>query len=98
MVLERLAAARITLVPADLRKHHILERDGFIALVERTADGGFGRVGAAGLLTESGLAPLVWRGATAFFVAKGLEVAASDEQVVALRTFQADLENTLAAT
>ena len=95
MVLERLAAARINVVEADLDKHHILERDGFIALVERTSEGGFGGVGAAGLLTEKGLAPLVWRGADGFFVAKGLEVAASEDQVLALRAFQADLETSL---
>lgn len=96
MVLERLAAARINVVPADLDRHHILERDGFIVLVERTETGGFGRVGAAGLLTEKGLAPLIWRGAQGFFVARGLEVAASEEQVSALRAFQTDLEATLA--
>lgn len=95
MVLERLAAARINVVPADLDKHHILERDGFVALVERTGEGGFGRAGAAGLLTEKGLAPLVWRGEQAVFVAKGLELAATEEQVAALRAFQADLETSL---
>lgn len=91
----RLEAARINVVAADLEQHHILERDGFIALVERTADGGFGRAGAAGLLTEKGLAPLVWRGETAFFVAKGVEIAATEDQVAALRGFQRDLESSL---
>ena len=96
--LARLSAAGIAVVPADLVKHHILERDGFVALVERTADGGFGRSGTAGLLTEKGLAPLVWRGGSAFFVAKGLEAAASENQIEALRTFQRDLEAILADT
>jgi hypothetical protein len=93
--LARLSAAGIAVIPADLEKHHILERDGFIALVERTADGGFGRSGTAGLLTEKGLAPLVWRGAAAFFVAKGLEAAASEHQIEALRSFQRDLDDIL---
>ena len=87
--------ARINVVPADLDKHHILERDGFIVLVERTADGGFGRTGAAGLLTAKGLAPLVWRGDAPFFVAKGVDTPATAEQVEALRSFQTDLEASL---
>ena len=93
--LARLEAAHINVVPADLEKHHILERDGFIVLVERTADGGYGRPGAAGLLTEKGLAPLVWRGESAFFVAKGFDTPATAEQVAALRSFQSDLETSL---
>jgi hypothetical protein len=93
----RLADARIQVVPADLEKHYILERDGFIALVERAPDGGFGRPGAAGLLTEKGLAPLMWRGPSAFFVAKSFEVSASAEQIAALRAFQSDLESALLA-
>lgn len=91
----RLEAARINVITSDLEKHHILERHGFIALVERTPDGGFGRAGTAGLLTEKGLAPLVWRGESPFFVAKGVEIAASEDQVAALRGFQSDLESSL---
>ena len=92
--IERLAAAGINLIPADLDKHYILERGGFIALVER-APAGFGRVGTAGLLTERGLAPLVWRGEDGFFVTRGFEQRASEEQVATLRTFQWDLESAL---
>jgi len=94
--LARLSAAGIAVIPADLEKHHILERGGFIALVERTADGDFGRSGTAGLLTEKGLAPLVWRRGIAFFVARGFEAAASELQIEALRTFQRDLDGILA--
>lgn len=92
--LERLAQAGIQLIPADIRTHYILERDGFVALVERRGDD-FGVAGAAGLLTEKGLAPLVWRGGSAFFVAKGFERQATPEQVELLRTFQAALESAL---
>jgi hypothetical protein len=92
--IERLAAAGITLIPADLEYHYILERDGFLALVERSPDG-FGNVGTAGLLTEKGLAPLVWRGEESWFVARGFEQRASAEQVKALRAFQRDLEAAL---
>jgi hypothetical protein len=93
--LERLAAAGISPIPADLKGHFILERNGFVALVERSA-AGFGRVGAAGLLTEKGLAPLVWRGEESWFVARGFEERASADQVEALRAFQRDLESALA--
>ena len=89
--IERLAAAGIHLVPADLEKHYILERDGFIALVERTT----WRVGTAGLLTEKGLAPLVWRGEESWFVARGFEQAATATQVETIRAFQRDLEQAL---
>ena len=92
--LERLAASGISLIPADLKGHYIFERGGFLALVERSPSG-FGRVGAAGLLTEKGLAPLVWRGQESWFVARGFEERASSEQVEALRSFQRDLESAL---
>lgn len=91
----RLSAVGITLVPAELERHYILERGGFLALVERSPEG-FGRAGTAGLLTEKGLAPLVWRGEESWFVARGFEERASPEQVESLRSFQRDLESALA--
>jgi hypothetical protein len=91
-IVERLAAAGINEVAADLDKHHILERGGFLALVERVTR----RIGTAGLLTEKGLAPLVWRGEEAWFVARGLEQRASADEIEALRAFQRDLERALA--
>jgi hypothetical protein len=94
--LERLAAARINLLPAaSITTHFIFERDGFVALVERKDDA-FGRVGAAGLATEQGFAALLWRGEQAYFVGRGVEVAATPEQVAALRNFQRDLEESIA--
>ena len=94
--LERLAAARINLLPAaSITTHFIFERDGFVALVERQGDA-FGRVGAAGLATEQGFAALMWRGGEAFFIGRGVEVAAAPEQVTALRSFQKDLEESIA--
>ena len=92
--LEKLVAAGISLVPADLKKHVILERDGFVALVERYEDN-LGQVGAAGLLTEHGLAPLVWREQKAFFVVRTFQQEATPDQVSTLRQFQADLESAL---
>lgn len=92
--LEKLVAAGIQLVPADLEKHFLFERDGFGALVERVPDG-FGGAGAAGLLTNRGLAPLVWRGAEPWFVARGFEQKAAPEQVESLRAFQSALESAI---
>lgn len=94
---ERLVAAKIQLLPLpEIATHFVFERDGFVALVERRDDG-FGRVGAAGLWTEKGLAPLVWRGDQAFFVLKEIEHLASDIDVQKLRNFQADLVASLAS-
>jgi len=88
--LEKLAAARIQIVPAELASHFILERDGFVAFVERR-DNDFGNIGAPGLMTERGFAALVWRGDQAFFVGKGTNELASPEQIEQLRSFSADL-------
>jgi hypothetical protein len=92
--LEKLAAAGIQIIPMEITSHFILERDGFVAFVERRDDA-FGNVGAPGLMTEKGYAALIWRGDQAFFTAKGLEQPASAEQVQKLRAFGADLEKAL---
>ena len=94
--LERLARAGFELLPTlEILTHYVLERDGFVALVERRPDGGFGRAGAPGRLLEGAFAVLVWRGGEAFFVAKGMEEAATAEQVAAVRRFDAALREAL---
>ena len=91
-ILERLVAAGIELLPApDVSTHFIFTRDGFVALVERRGDA-FGGIGGAGLLVTQGLAPLVWRGSKAFFVARGFEQEATGEQVEKLKRFSEDLK------
>jgi hypothetical protein len=93
--LEKLAAVEIRLLPvATIETHFIFERNGFVALVEREGDE-FGRIGTAGLATESGFAALVWRGGRAYFVRRGAEQPATDEQVESLRRFQKDLGESL---
>jgi hypothetical protein len=95
-VIERLAAAGFQLLPAfQIATHYVLEREGFVALVERLPDGGFGAAGAPGLLGENGIAYLVWRGEAAVFVSKGREVPAGPEQIEALRRFDRDLRAAL---
>jgi hypothetical protein len=94
-VLKRLVAARIQLLPdTGIATHFVFERDGFAALVQRREEG-FGGVGAPGLMTERGLAFLVWRAGEAWFVRKGWEVRATREQVTAMNSFATDLEAAL---
>ncbi len=88
--LEKLAAAGIQIIPSEIASHFILERDGFVAFVERREDS-FGNVGASGLMTEHGYAALIWRGDQAFFVGKGFEQPASPEQVQKIRVFASEL-------
>jgi hypothetical protein len=92
---ERLAAAGIQLLPtSEIATHYVFERGGFVAMVERLGDG-FGTVGSPGLLTERGFAALVWRQGKPWFVAKGHEYPAKDEQVEEVRRLAADLEAAL---
>ncbi len=94
--LEKLVAANIQLQPAvEITTHFLFERDGFVALVERRGQE-FGSIGAGGLATEKGMAPLVWRGTQPWFVAKGFEQPATEEEIERLRSFQTDLESALA--
>jgi hypothetical protein len=96
--LGKLAAANIQIVPVEITSHFILERDGFVAFVERKENPQgteFGNIGASGLMTEHGYAALLWRGAQAFFVGKGFERPASPEEVQKIRAFAADLKNAL---
>ena len=92
--LERLAATGIQIIPMEITSHFILERDGYVAFVERRDDA-FGNIGAPGLMTERGYAALIWRGDQAFFAGKGFEQPASSEQVQKIRAFASDLENAL---
>jgi hypothetical protein len=88
--LESLAAAGIHVVPTEITSHLIVERDGFVAFIERR-ENALGNIGAPGLATEQGFAALIWRGEQAFFVGKGFEQPASEQQVAALRAFANDL-------
>jgi len=93
-ILEKLAAASIEIVPAEITSHFILARDGFVAFVERREDA-FGNVGAPGLMTERGFAALIWRGDQGYFIGKGIEQLASPEQVQKIRAFASDLTKAL---
>jgi len=89
--------AGFQLLPAfQISTHYVLEREGFLALVERLPDGGFGKAGSPGLLLEGSFSVLVWKQEQAYFVTKGRQVPATAEQVEALRRFDSDLKQALA--
>ena len=87
---ERLAAVGIQLV-AETASHYLFSRDNCIALVERAG----GSLGSTGMMTEQGLAYLIWRGGEAFLKSKTGETAATEEQVSTIRRFSQDLEAAL---
>ena len=89
----KLAAAGIHLL-AETKTHYVFVRDNLVALVERREDG-FGSIGSTGVMTENGLAYLVWRGEEAFLKSKNSEQPAGAEQVAAVRGFAAELKAAL---
>jgi hypothetical protein len=89
---ERLAEMGFEAAPLpNIAGHLVLQRDGIAALVA-VRDGVLGQPGSAGLITESGLAVLVWRGADPWFVARGFERRAEPAEVEQLRRFGNDLK------
>ena len=95
--LERLAAARIQLVPSELSGYFVFERDGFVCLVEKTREGGFGGIGSVCRLVEEGFATVLWSGAGAYYVQKGgRRLEATSEEIGQLRGFSSDLRAALA--
>ena len=70
----------------------IYVRDHCIAAVGGTDSG---NQGSTGLMTEQGLAYLVWRDGQPYLAAKGGETPATPEQVETIRKFSADLSNAL---
>jgi hypothetical protein len=54
--------------------------------------------GSTGMMTEQGLAYLVWRDGLPYLAAKGGEAPATPEQVEIIRKFSADLKSALNTT
>lgn len=81
----RLAAVGIQLL-AEAKEYRLFGRENCAAFVHGES------VGSSGMMTEQGLAFLVWRGEQAFLSAKGSEMPASEEQVETLRQFSEDLK------
>ena len=53
--------------------------------------------GSTGMMTEQGLAYLIWRDGQPYLAAKGGETRATPEQVEAIRQFSEDLNTALSA-
>ena len=66
----------------------IYMRDNCVAAVGGTQ-------GSTGIMTEQGLAYLVWREGQPFLAAKGSETPATPEQVETIRKFSEDLNTAL---
>ena len=66
----------------------IYQRESCIAIVGGTQ-------GSTGMMTENGLAFLVWRDGVPVLAAKGSEMTATAEQVEAIRRFTEDLKAAL---
>jgi hypothetical protein len=65
-----------------------LSRGLCVAVAHRTGNGW--SVGSSGMVTERGLAYLVWKEGRAVLVLKGAEADASPEQIAELRKFSED--------
>jgi hypothetical protein len=87
-ILARLAGCRIELV-AEARGISVFARQECLALVQGDS------IGSSGIMTESGLAYLVWRDGRAWLVSKGSEVAAAPAEVETIRRFSEDLKRAL---
>ena len=70
---------------SETRSYWMFARDNLLALVERTSDG-YGGIGSTGILTERGLAYLVWRDGQAFLAGKGFELQATDNTIASTTT------------
>ena len=92
-VAERLASLNIQ-IAAEAQKHFVFVRENCVALVER-ADTGYGSIGSTGIMTESGLAYLIWRDGRPVLAGKSGERPAEAAQVEAIQRFSEDLKSAL---
>ena len=67
-------------------------RENCLALV-RTEGERFTSLGSSGMLTEKGLAYLVWADGRAMLASHGVQVEAAPDEVDAIRKFSEDLKN-----
>jgi hypothetical protein len=61
----------------------------------QTSAGEFTSLGSSGIMTEKGLAYLVWQDGVAMLSSHGSQTAADSEQVQAIRKFSEDLKKTI---
>jgi tyrosyl-tRNA synthetase len=89
-IARRLQACDI-LMAAQARDYCMFVRGNCAALVQSAADR-FPSIGSSGLMTEKGLAYLVWRDGVAMLSSHGHQEAAEPVQVEAIRKFSEDLK------
>jgi hypothetical protein len=92
----RLAVYRIQLL-SEAKEYSIVARDTCFAMLHRANDPAPG-IGSSGMMTENGLAYLVWREGEARLVSKGNEIPATADQVEIIRSFAEDLKTAIGAT
>jgi hypothetical protein len=91
----RLANLHIELA-AETNSHWVFAREGCIALAHRRDDGGFASLGSSGVMTEQGLAYLLWKAGQPLLAAHGgNELPADAETVAAIQQFSRDLQTAL---
>jgi hypothetical protein len=76
-------------VAAETATHHLLVRGNCLALIEKKSLS----IGSSGMMTEHGLAFLVWHDSRPVLAAKGVETDASPEQVAELQRFSRDVKS-----
>ena len=89
----RLAGCDIQLA-AESPAYNMFVRGCCVALANPGAADGTG-IGSSGMMTEAGLAFLVWREGRPYLAAKGCETAATPEQVEEMQKFSSDLRRAL---
>jgi hypothetical protein len=87
----RLAACDIQLA-AQAQDYGMFVRGNCMALVRAEGER-FTSIGSSGMLTEKGLAYLVWVDGKAMLASHGARVEAGADQVDAIRKFSEDLKN-----
>ena len=93
--MSRLEDFQITLV-SEGPNVSIYFRENCIAAVGAGASGGPSvNQGSTGIMTENGIAYLVWRDGQPYLAAKGSETPATTEQVAAIEKFSRDLATAL---
>ena len=81
---------------AQAKDYCMFVRGNCVALVQ-SADGRFTSIGSSGLMTEKGLAYLIWDDGQPWLSSHGNRIGAEPEQVEAIRQFSEDLKRIIAA-
>jgi hypothetical protein len=93
-IVARLEGARIQLA-AQTKDYWLFVRENCMALVHAN-ESGFTSIGSSGMITENGLAYLLWRdGRPVLSTHGGNESPASAEQASSIGTFSEDLKQAL---